>query len=81
MAKGRAVTVAVLAHRVVWLDIAVLVVDVEESALGTGDVGGYTWDGGDIVLSTRRRVQSTHCRAVSAGCTAGFEGCATVIHY
>lgn len=81
MAEGCAVAVAILAYRVVALDVAVLVVDMEESALGAGDVCGYAWDGGDIVLSTRRCVEPSYSGAVSTRCTASFERCATVVHY
>lgn len=80
VAECRAVTVAVLTH-IVALDIAVLIVDVEHGALWAGDVGGYARDGRNIILSAGRGVESTHSRAVSAGCAASFEGCATVVHY
>lgn len=81
VAESRAVAVAVLAHCIVASDVAVLVVDVEQGALGAGDVGGYARNGGNIVLSAGWGVESTHGGAVSARCTAGFEGCATVVHY
>jgi hypothetical protein len=66
---------------IISLCVAVLIINVKKGALGTGNVGWYARDGGDLVLSSRRRMEPAHGEAVSARRPAGFEGCSTIIYY